>query len=180
MRTFLGGYEFASLVHNIERENIFPPFWYFHEWAMHTYSWGESTAGWCNIILEENNHDEEKSLLVFFDMIDEFRTLKPLSIQRLRLSEKNMNFYTTLSARANTPYSEHTYKQIDEVLLVNFSHGFGYSYFLIHKQKVQGLDWRTRYKNEAEARRAIEYLFGTEGAWEAAQGDLKKTLEQFL
>lgn len=179
MRAFLNGYECASVFHNIEDENIFPPFWYFNEWAMNTYGWSSSVAGWCNIILEENGHDEQKALQVFFDMIDEFKTLKPVSIQQLQPEAKHMDFYSTHSSHANMIYSK-PYDKIDEVLLVNFSHHFGYSYFLIHEQKLLGLEWHTRYSNEASAKKGVEHLFGTGIVWKKLHGDLTKHMEQYL
>lgn len=179
MSAFLNGYELTSMIHNIEGLNVFPPFWYFNEWAMRTYGWSQSTAGWANIILEENDRDEEKALLVFFDLIDEFKTLKPVSIQRLKPGAKHMDFYSTQSSHANMLYSK-PYDKIDEVLLVNFSHHFGYSYFLILEQKVLGLEWHARYRNEASAKNGVERLFGTDIVWEDLHDDLTKHIEQYL
>lgn len=65
MSSFLDGYQFCARTHNIKQEKVFPPFWYFHEWAIETYKWYESTAGWKTIILQENDNDEAKALTVF-------------------------------------------------------------------------------------------------------------------
>lgn len=180
MRAFLNGYELTSMIHNIKGLNVFPPFWYFNEWAIHTYGWRQSTAGWANIILEENDRDEKKALSVFFDLLDEFKTLKPISIQRLQPGSDHMDFYFTRSSHANMLYSAAPYENIDEVLLVNFSHHFGYSHFLIQEQKVLGLEWHTRYRNEASAKKGVERLFGTDIVWEDLHGDLTKHIELYL
>jgi hypothetical protein len=46
MQSFLNGYLFSNTFNNIEALNEFPPFWYFHEWAMVNYNRYELTAGW--------------------------------------------------------------------------------------------------------------------------------------
>jgi len=51
------------------------PFSYFHSFVANHYDWFESTSGWCNIILQENDLDEEKSLETFFELFDKFMSL---------------------------------------------------------------------------------------------------------
>jgi hypothetical protein len=180
MRTFLDGYKFSSMVHNIKSEKVFPPFWYFHEWAKEKYNWFESTAGWKNIILEENNNDEEKALETFFAMIDEFRTLHPLSIEKLQLTKQNMDFHHSDKCQINYASGKPIYENADEVLLVKYSHDFGYSYFVTFQNKVQGLDWMDRYKDKKTLKESLYRLFGQLEHWQLLKGDLKSTLENIL
>ena len=131
MHSFLDGYTFCSFIHNIRQEDVFPQFWYFHEWAMHKYGWGESTAGWKRVILTENNYDEEKALEVFFEMMDEFKTLHPISIKKLKLTQENLDYHKSEKCIHKNHEGSPVYEHIDEILLVNYSHTVGFSYFLM-------------------------------------------------
>lgn len=178
LNTFLNGYLFSASSHNILAEKVFPPFWFFHEWAMEKYSWSESTAGWKNILLQENNHDEEKSLEVFFKMIKEFKTLSPLSIERLLLSPENIEFHN--SEKCNTKSYNHTTKKFDaplfinvtEVYLLEFSHNFGCSFFVRNAETLISFYWRERFKNTLSAKENLKDLFGENLDWQLLKGDL--------
>ena len=50
-----------------------PDFHGFHDWTAERFGWKESTAGWCNIILQESNGDEAKALDSFFRLVEEYR-----------------------------------------------------------------------------------------------------------
>ena len=180
LRSFLDGYQFSAMVHNIEKEQVFPPFWYFHEWAMHKYGWGESTAGWKNIILEENQNDEELALTKCFELIREFRTLKPISIQRSKLNKTNIKFHHSEDCKIKRyidPIKQLTgplYENADEIFIIEFSHNFGFSIFIGLNGKSIGLDWRDRFKTDEEAIAKAETLFGESLIWENLTGDLIK------
>ncbi len=45
----------------------------FHDFVAKYYSYRESTAGWRDIILRENNCDEKQSLLKFFELLHLYR-----------------------------------------------------------------------------------------------------------
>ncbi|MCU0467793.1 MAG: hypothetical protein MUF58_04260 [Arcicella sp.] len=66
------GYESACRIRGIE-EILNPPFGYFHSFVADYYSYGKTSRGWRQIILLENNNDEEKSLEVFWQLLDLFR-----------------------------------------------------------------------------------------------------------
>ena len=178
LRSFLDGYQFAATVHNIEKKQVFPPFWYFHEWAMHKYGWGESTAGWKNIILEENQNDEELALTKCFELLKEFRTLKPKSIKRSKLNQTNIKFHHSENCkikRSIDPVRQLTgplYENADEIFIVEFSHNFGFSIFVRLNDESIGLDWRERFKTNEEAVDKSETLFGESLNWEYLTGDL--------
>jgi hypothetical protein len=68
----LQGYFAACEEHGIkDGEN--PDFSGFHDFVAKFYSYRESTAGWKNIILRENNVDERQSLLKFFELIELYK-----------------------------------------------------------------------------------------------------------
>lgn len=185
MRTFLDGYEFSILVHNVEGKDVFPPFWYFHEWAMHKYKWRESTAGWNNIILKENGNDEEQALKVFFEMIDEFKKLRPISIQKTLITKQGMAFHHSDKCQIKIIGQDLSdlkpvYESVDEVLLVEFSLAFGYSFFVVSRGKLTGLDWRHRFKDQKSAKKHVELLFGPQNNWEILEGDLLQAIKQIF
>ncbi|WP_196887291.1 hypothetical protein [Aureivirga sp. CE67] len=178
LRIFLDGYQFSATVHNIEKEQVFPPFWYFHEWAMHKYGWGESTAGWKNIILEENQNDEELALKKCFELLKEFRTLKPISIKRSKLNQTNIKFHHSENCKIKRcidpvrQLTEPLYENADEIFIVQFSHDFGFSIFVKLNDESIGFNWRERFKTNKEAVTKSETLFGESLKWEYLTGDL--------
>jgi hypothetical protein len=185
LSAFLSGYDFSTSVHNIEDKSVFPPFWYFHEWAMHKYNWCESTAGWKNIILKENGNNEEKALKVFFEMIDEFKTLHPLSIQKVLLNDQSLAFHHSDKCKIKTVGTDLSdrkpvYESASEVLLVEFSHSFGFSFFVVDKNKLIGTSWMERFKDLKSAKENIELLFGPLNNWQTLDDDLIKAIKQIL
>jgi hypothetical protein len=72
LQAFLHGYSFMASELGIEpcdQSN----FGGFHDWVAARFGWPESTAGWCNIILQECGGDDRKALESFFVLIDEYR-----------------------------------------------------------------------------------------------------------
>lgn len=178
--TFINGYQFSTIAHNINQEQVFPPFWYFNEWAMHKYDWRESTAGWKNIILEENQNDEELALVKCFELLKEFRTLKPISIQRSKLDKTNIEFHHSEDCKIKIllNYAEQlkgpVYEDADEIFIIEFSYDFGFSIFVRLNGKSIGIDWRKRFKTLEETIAQAEILFGKSLKWENLTGDLIK------
>lgn len=178
--TFLGGYQFASMVHNIEDEKVFPPFWYFHDWVKEKFNWFESTAGWKNIILEENNFDEEKALMDFFRIIDEFRKLQPIRMQRAVIEKSNIDFHHSGDCTVKFGDGKPIYEKADQVFLIEFSHNFGFSYFIKFNYETIGLEWTERFKSELAAKDKTEKLFGTGLRWNDINGSLKELTENII
>ena len=95
LRTYIDGYLHA--VHDLENKNakpqttLFPlDFKFMHEFArIKTGSYG-SAAGWANLILEECGGDERAALERFFEYLDEFRSLKAVSMKKAVLREDNI------------------------------------------------------------------------------------------
>jgi hypothetical protein len=185
LNAFLNGYSFSKHIDSVDDSKDFPPFWYFHEWAMEKYNWRESTAGWKNIILKENNNDEEISLKVFFEMIDDFKKLHPVSIQRLKISNKSLAFHYSDECKTKIIGSDLSdrkpvYDKVDEILLAEFSHSFGFSYFVVNKKRLVGTDWTKRFKDIKSTKENVELLFGPQNEWEHVAGDLTTVLKQIL
>ena len=72
LRAFLDGCFYMAHEHGIEcREQ--PDFGGLHDWVAKRFGWYESTAGWCNIIVQECGGDEGEALDRFFDLVEEYR-----------------------------------------------------------------------------------------------------------
>jgi hypothetical protein len=179
LNAFLHGYDFCESVNGKQQNHVFPPFWYFNEWAMHKYNWPESTAGWKNIILQENQNDEEKALKVFFEMIEEFKTLHPLSIQKLILTDQHLTFHHSEQCAIKRGDKKPIYVKADEILIVEFSHSFGFSFFVLSNGRHIG-GWPDRFKNLVSAKDGIERLFGHVDDFRNLTGDLVKIVKQIL
>jgi hypothetical protein len=179
INTFLHGYCFATEIYKVECPAEFPPFWYFHEWAMDQYNWYESTAGWKNIILKENDNDEERSLQVFFQFIDEFKKLHPIGIEKAILKSGNLAFHHSDNCKIKYGDGKPVYENANEVMLVRFSHDFGVSVFVVKDSKVVGSEWTTRFDTPKEAKLRVERLF-SDVEWNEQNGDLTEMLRTAL
>lgn len=186
MNTFLDGYNFACFVNNIDNHDVYPLFWYFHEWAKEKYNWYESSAGWKNIILKENQNDEIKSLAVFFELIEEFKNLTPLSIEYIELNEDNLKFhhselcktksYDPKSSILNLP----VYENADKVFLIEHSHNFGFSVFITYQNILLGYDWRKRFKTPKKAKLFAKSLFDVDEKWKPLTGNLTEKINEII
>lgn len=76
LENFLSGYAIALQEFNIEMTET-PSFYDFHDWVAMKLGYYESTGGWCRMLLEAENQDEEKALERFFLYLDEFRQRQP-------------------------------------------------------------------------------------------------------
>jgi uncharacterized protein (DUF433 family) len=71
--SFLTGYRCAL---DDLKVNGTPSFWYFHDWVAMKLGAYASTAGWCHLLLESMDGDEDKALDRFFSYLDEFKQRK--------------------------------------------------------------------------------------------------------
>ncbi len=71
LRSFLDGCFFLAEEYGIEISEH-PSFGGFCDWVAEHFGWYESTAGWCNIIVEECGADQSKALDRFFEVIEEY------------------------------------------------------------------------------------------------------------
>jgi hypothetical protein len=72
LRAFLDGCFYLAHEAGIGHEAT-PDFGGFHDWVARRFGWRESTAGWCNIILDECGGDDRQALERFFDLVEEYR-----------------------------------------------------------------------------------------------------------
>ena len=72
LRAFLDGCFYMAERFDLGRGDG-PDFGGLHDWVAKKYGWFESTAGWCDIILQECSGDESKALDQFFNLVEEYR-----------------------------------------------------------------------------------------------------------
>ena len=71
VRSYLVGYQVGSTsTANEPTDEV--EFHHFHDWVAKRLGFGESTSGWCNMILERAGSDE-KAYDMFFKLLDEFK-----------------------------------------------------------------------------------------------------------
>ena len=78
------------------QQTVLPlPFWFFHEFTKNYYSAASSVCGWCNLILDNNNKDDEKSLAVFYKLIDVYKNLNVANCEVAEISERHHEYNMT-------------------------------------------------------------------------------------
>jgi len=70
-----------------------PPFYYFNYWTKQKLNKFGATYNWKVAILETCNNDEKLAFAKFFELLEEFLSLKPKSIITTSISEDNFAFY---------------------------------------------------------------------------------------
>jgi hypothetical protein len=174
---FINGYTFCAGFHNIESEKISPPlFPYFNEFIRKKYNWFESTSGWCNMILEENENDEEEGLKVFYELFHKFRQITAVRIQKVKFTEENITHNESKGRRYGT--GELVYKNPQEIYLVEYSQNFGFAYFVIDDGKNN--DWLDIHKTEKDVLEIFKKQFGEIDNWEVLEDDLMSVVEHLM
>jgi hypothetical protein len=72
LRSFLVGYQGGLISQGFEFRNANPDFHAFNDWVAKRLGFFESTAGWCNMILEKSVNERD-ALERFFALLDEFK-----------------------------------------------------------------------------------------------------------
>lgn len=77
LRSFLVGYEcgLGRLHFSLRDHDLFHSF---HDWVASKLGFGESTSGWCNMILARTKSDDE-AYSKFFELLDEFCRTKGIT-----------------------------------------------------------------------------------------------------
>ncbi|QHT70576.1 hypothetical protein GXP67_29950 [Rhodocytophaga rosea] len=164
LRTFIDGYTFGLWEYNIQTEEETPPFVLLHKWVAKKFGWGQTSAGWNTILLNENLGDEEKALDQFFEILPEFMNVIPTRISRVKINEVNKSHYL-IEGRKYTGFSrtqEITTNEInsipDFIYVVKFSQDTGYVNYYIKEEKILKDQWH--YENRTEAIKRIELEVG--------------------
>ena len=174
----LGGFQMA-LRYFLEPDNpqrLFPlEFWFFNEFVARYYNWVESTAGWCGIILEENQYDEEKSFWVFYELFDAFKALSIQHCHCATLDKEHIHHHCT-SERAPRRLLPPDYKKTEpmyldpvEVYIIELTDSAGF--LCMVNTEAQHRLQRWIYKNRDCAEEYIKSCFGSSLSWENIEAD---------
>jgi hypothetical protein len=166
LRTFLDGYTFGLWEYNIHTGGETPPFGLFHKWIAKKFGWGQTSAGWNTILLNENLGDEAKALDQFFEILPDFMNVRPIRISEVKITEVSISYYL-VEGRKYTGFSRTseitTYEMEtipDIINVVEFSEDMGYINYYIKGEKI--LKDHGHYDNPTEAIQRIELEFGKE------------------
>ena len=171
LRAFLDGYQTALYDFDIpedDRDALLPlSFWFFHEYVARCFGYIGSTAGWCNMILDQTDHDEEKGLCLFFTLYDEFMQLKIARIFTADLSSANKTHHITDKYAPRRMTGEHyniaepMYKNPISISYAQLTNDAGHeSYICIVQTETERIIEDNLYSNEANVIKYFEQCFG--------------------
>ena len=133
LKTYISGYRAALTDAGVCTEDpksaLFPlDFWFMHEFAKIKTNSYESTSGWAHLIREECGGDGKIALERFFEYLDEFRSLKAVSLKKALLTEENilanddMLFSRVVSEEGEMP----VYDSPQAVYIIELTDGIGF------------------------------------------------------
>ncbi|WP_133257184.1 hypothetical protein [Hymenobacter edaphi] len=109
---YIEGYLSACYNHGVEEE-LTPDFGEFHRFVAAYYLHGETTAGWCKVLLAEHYGCEESALHSFFELFDQFRQgAKPANTKQILFALlERMLQVNTVDINAHNPFEQRQIKQ---------------------------------------------------------------------
>lgn len=132
LEAFLHGFWYAHdyLVPAFEM----PPFELLHDWTAIRFNQGESTAGWCNMLIKECQGDEGAALQLFFTLLEEFKQVQAVRVVEVVLGPDNLAFFHSEACQVQRynagPSTEETRcPPPDKLYIIQFSGGLGYYAF---------------------------------------------------
>lgn len=184
LRNFIdGGYAFFKFNLDDEKKELYPlPFSFFNYFVANYYNYNESTSGWKNIILCENNNDEELSYDIFYMLFDKFRSIKINNRYECVLTLEHTDFHTN---NKNAPkrllppdytQNEPLYINPKVIYLLELSENSGYLCMikLVDKTILE----INIFKNKITALEHFKEIFGELLVWNPV-GDIPENFECF-
>lgn len=174
---FLIGYATAEhdygLTENAEPSNSLLPlnWWFMHEFAKIKCGEKESTSGWCEMILCYCNGDESAALDKFFEIFDEFKSLKLINVKKAVLSTENRCCNNSMEHchKEIAGKAEAFYKNPIAVYICELSGNNGFIAAVETEEKVKIADCIFCSLNQAEE--FAENSFAKIEYWQKLQGD---------
>jgi hypothetical protein len=87
LQTYLNGYESCMWVHSIIEQDV-PVFKHFREWLARTFNYQFTSLGWAYAI-RQNIDPNQDPLQKFFDLVQDFRKLRPCMITSIKLKPRH-------------------------------------------------------------------------------------------
>ena len=172
LQAYINGFShaYAGLKKEKEQKTFLPlPFWFFHEFVKNYYKAYESTPGWCSIILQNNNFDDEKSLEAFYNLIDIYKNLSVVNCQVADISQSQNDY--NISNKLAPKYSIGTnprlypvFPNTKKVFIYELSDSAGYVCAIETENELQIAQTIKRRKSEIS--NYFSSLFGEKLQWE--------------
>jgi hypothetical protein len=96
LKNFLAGAVYTSHILGMDDGcNEFSPipFRFINDYVAYFYNYFESTSGWMNMILNKNNGEETASFDIFYTLLDNFRSINILKIQKCVLTQEQIKYH---------------------------------------------------------------------------------------
>ena len=189
---FISGFEFAlpDGDPDLQTEGHLP-FSYFNAYVAKRYNCS-GVMGWANILLEVCNGSEEDGLKLFFEVLDEFRTLRVEKVWTLQLTEQNIHYNRTEKSVPRRYYDDYSgdnyiprYSDAENIYKIKLSDG---TMLLAVKKENDGcvrIEKRLCYQElcyqNPSINKELEECFGeiTKSAWKESAEDFSELLLQF-
>jgi hypothetical protein len=161
LKLYMDGYQMCEYINDIKSDTE-PPFWLFYEWIVRYYKHNGSYYNWDGVILLNYENDEEKSVDIFFERFDEFRTFRPQSILSVETNEENIQFALSKNAglrrlpRGVTDLNAPNDKLAEQIFIVQYDEGLGVSIHHKWKNEIVVKEYATSL-NIALDRLKLEY-----------------------
>ncbi|RZK32125.1 MAG: hypothetical protein EOO63_02285 [Hymenobacter sp.] len=140
-----------------------PPFELLHDWTATRFNQGYSTAGWCNILINECQGDEVAALQLFFTLLEEFKRVQAVRVVEVVLGPDNLAFFYSEACqvrRYNVGPSKEETRSLppDKIYIIQFSGGLGY--YAFHHREGELIDRDRYYSSFRAALKQLRQEFG--------------------
>lgn len=165
LEAFLNGFCYAQ-PSEAGRTGAWPPFWLLHDWTAHKFNQIGTTMGWARILTQHCKGDEEAALHLFFNVLEEFKTLRVVRIVEVQLSPAAHAFYASEACQIRR-YSDADAGRLPapaSVCVVQFSDGLGH--YVFHRQPGQDLIRDASYPSFRACLKRLRREFGDTLTWQ--------------
>lgn len=162
LETLINGYLMGKRDAKIYCTRLFPlDFWFMHEFVRIKYNEESSTAGWCNIILNNCDNDEEKAFDRFFEVYDEFKQLRMTECIKYVLTENNIEYNNSMEHgySMSTYGKEPIFRNPAAVYFVNLTNDMGWITLVETESKIC-IENRKIFESREKAEKCTERYFG--------------------
>ncbi len=161
LETLIRGYCMGRGDSGIYCTRLFPlDFWFIHEFVRIKYNEESSTAGWCNIILNNCGNDEEKAFDRFFEVYDEFKQLCMTECVKYVLAKDNIDYNNSMEHGYSMSIhgKEPIFSNPVAVYLVNLTGGTGWIMAVETDSEIR--PERKIFESREQAEKCTEKYFG--------------------
>lgn len=160
LEAFLHGFWYAR--HDVMPAEM-PPFELLHDWTAVRFNQGESTAGWCNMLMHECQGNEAAALQLFFALLEEFKQVQAVRVVEVVLGPDNGAFFYSAACQVRRytagPSQEDTRcPPPDKLYIVRFSGGLGH--YAFHHREGEPVARDAYYPSFRAALKQLRREFG--------------------